>query len=138
MERQMKETEEFEAKQRQANGETAVFSRASLPEKSILGKHVQIQGNITFINELTVDCLIEGEISSDGALTVGENADVRGEIRTKSVTVLGKVNGSILVRERCELKPSAHLVGDVKAGRLVIDEGATFMGTSEVWTNKST
>ena len=62
----------------------------------------------------------------------GENADIRGEIKTKSVTVLGKVNGNITVGERCELKARAHLVGDLKAARLVIEEGATFVGKSEV------
>ena len=74
------------------------------------------------------------DINSDGVLTVGENAEIRGEIKTKSITVYGKVHGNITVGERCELKSKCVLQGDLKAARLVIEEGATFIGKSEVTT----
>ena len=53
--------------------------------------------------------------TSDGVLTIGENADIRGEIKTKSITVYGKVQGNITVGERCELKSRCTLQGDLKA-----------------------
>jgi len=81
---------------------------------------------------LLIDGKVEGEINSDGVLTIGENADIRGEIKTKSITVYGKVQGNITVGERCELKSRCTLQGDLKAARLVIEEGATFIGKSEV------
>jgi cytoskeletal protein CcmA (bactofilin family) len=46
--------------------------------------------------------------------------------------VYGKVQGNITVAERCELKSKCTLQGDLKAARLVIEEGATFIGKSEV------
>jgi cytoskeletal protein CcmA (bactofilin family) len=104
--------------------------------KNILSSDVEIKGSIKFQNELIIDGKIEGEIISTGILTVGENAEVRGEIKTKSVTVLGKVHGNITVDERCELKTRAQLIGDLKAARLMIEEGATFVGKSEVTPNK--
>ncbi len=102
------------------------------PGKNLLSADVEIKGSIKFQNELTIDGKVEGEITSTGTLTVGENAEIRGEIRTKSATVLGKVFGNITVDERCELKARAVLQGDLKAARLVIEEGATFVGRSEV------
>jgi len=105
--------------------------------KNVLAADVEIKGSIKFQNDLVVDGKVEGEITSTGVLTVGENAEIRGEIKTKSATVYGKVHGNITVDERCELKSRAVLQGDLKAARLVIEEGATFVGKSEVTPNKS-
>lgn len=104
--------------------------------KNILSSDVEIKGSLKFQNELTIDGKIEGEITSSGVLTVGENAEIKGEIKTKSVTVLGKVHGNITVEEKCELKSHAVLYGDLKSTRLVIEDGATFVGKSEVTPNK--
>jgi len=100
--------------------------------KDVLSSDVEIKGSIKFQKELLIDGKVEGEIHSDGVLTIGENADIRGEIKTKSITVYGKVQGNITVGERCELKSRCTLQGDLKAARLVIEEGATFIGKSEV------
>ena len=102
------------------------------PNKNILSSDVEIKGSLKFSNDLIIDGKIEGEVSSDGALTVGENAFVVGEIRTKSVVIFGRVQGNITVSERCELKSNAVLEGDIVAGTLSIEEGATFMGKSSV------
>jgi len=100
--------------------------------KDILSSDVEIKGSIKFQKELLIDGKVEGDINSDGTLTVGENAEIRGEIKTKSITVYGKVHGNIIVAERCELKSKCVLQGDLKAARLTIEEGATFIGKSEV------
>jgi len=102
--------------------------------KDILSSDVEIKGSIKFQKELLIDGKVEGDINSDGILTVGENAEIRGEIKTKSITVYGKVHGNITVSERCELKSKCVLQGDLKAARLTIEEGATFIGKSEVTT----
>ena len=42
------------------------------------------------------------------------------------------MNGNITVEDSCELKTNAELVGDIQAGTLSIEPGATFMGQSSV------
>ena len=105
--------------------------------KNILTNDVQITGTLKFAGELIFDGKIEGEIISDGILTLGKNANVKGEVNTKSVTVHGTVNGNITVTERCELKASSQLTGDLRATRIIIEEGATFIGKSEVTPGKA-
>jgi cytoskeletal protein CcmA (bactofilin family) len=111
---------------------------ADTPNKNNLSKDVEIKGSIKFVNEFVFDGNLEGEITSvDGVLTVGENADVRGEVKSKTVIVKGKVHGNITVQERCELHSRSQLIGDLKAARLLIDDGSTLVGKSEVTTNKN-
>lgn len=100
--------------------------------RNMLSSDVEIKGQVRFTNDLVVDGKIEGEIDSDGSLTVGENARVRAEIRTRSVVIYGKVHGNITVADRVELKANAELVGDIKAATLSIEAGAIFVGKSTV------
>ncbi len=104
--------------------------------KNILSSDVEIKGKLRFSNDLIIDGRIEGEVNSEGDLTVGENAQIVGNIKTRSVVVFGKIEGNITVSDRCELKQNAILHGDVTAGKLAIEEGATFMGASTVGTPK--
>ena len=121
------------------NNLTSFMPDSSTPSssKNILTNDVQVKGTINFESELIFDGKIDGEIVSEsGSLTLGKNAEVSGEVRTKSVIVHGSVNGNITVTERAELKASSQLTGDLKATRIVIEEGATFVGKSEVTPNK--
>ena len=91
---------------------------------------------VKFLNELRVDGEVEGTIDSNGTLTLGEHALIRGEIRTKAVKVRGMVEGNVFVTERCELEAGCTLRGDVEAPPLMVDENATFVGTAKVGTQK--
>ena len=113
------------------------FAAEPSSAKNILANDVEISGTLKFDNELIFDGKLDGEIISEGILTLGKNAQIKGEIKTKAVTVHGTVNGNITVSERCELKASSQLTGDLKAVRIIIEEGATFIGKSEVTSTKA-
>ncbi|NQX00292.1 polymer-forming cytoskeletal protein [bacterium] len=100
----------------------------------MLSTDVEIKGTVRFTNDLVVDGKIEGEINSEGNLTVGENARLKAEIKTATVVVYGKVHGNITATERVELKASGEVVGDIKAKTLSIEAGAIFVGKSTVGT----
>ncbi len=90
-----------------------------------LSRGVSIKGSVKFLNELLLEGEVEGTIVSTGTLTIGEQARVRGEIRTKSVNVRGTVEGNIFVTDRCELQANCTVRGDIEAPRLVVSENAT-------------
>lgn len=102
--------------------------------RNVLSSDVEIKGSVKFTNDLVVDGKIEGDIASDGNLTVGENARIKAEIKTATVVVYGKVHGNLTVTDRVELKSSAEVIGDIKAKTLSIEAGAIFVGKSTVGT----
>ena len=127
-----------EIRQPEATGHTpqASYSARTTPvaTRNVLSSDVEIKGIVKFTNDLVVDGKIEGEVSSDGSLTVGENARIKAEIKTGTVIVYGKVHGNLTASDRVELKSSAEVVGDIKAKTLSIEAGAIFVGRSTVGT----
>jgi cytoskeletal protein CcmA (bactofilin family) len=53
-----------------------------------------------------------------------------------NVTVRGKINGNIVAKEKIDIKTKTELFGDIRTPKLVIEEGVTFVGKSEVNPNK--
>jgi|SRR5260221_468773 len=104
--------------------------------KNVLSSDVEIKGNLKFSGELTLEGKLEGEINSDGVLHLGETGAVNGNLNVNSVTVRGRLNGNITAKDRIEIKAKAEVFGDIRAAKLVIEEGVTFVGKTEVNPNK--
>ncbi len=106
------------------------------PSKNFLDSDVEIKGNLKFAGEMSFDGKIEGDISTDGILIVGESAVVNGNVSVNSVVLRGKINGNVVAKEKIELKSKAEMFGDLRSAKLVIEEGVTFVGKTEVNPNK--
>jgi cytoskeletal protein CcmA (bactofilin family) len=104
--------------------------------KNVLNSDVEIKGNIKFSGELSLDGKLDGEIHTDGTLNLGDGAVINGNINAQSVVVRGKVHGNINAKEKIDIKAKAELFGDIRATKLVIEEGVTFVGKTEVNPNK--
>ncbi len=104
--------------------------------KNVLTSDVEIKGNLKFDGELTFEGKLEGEIHSEGTLLLGDGAVVNGNIQVNSIVVRGKVNGNITAKDKIDIKAKTELFGDLRAAKLVIEEGITFVGKAEVNPNK--
>ena len=112
------------------------MSTTGSASKNVLSSDVEIKGSIKFSGELTFDGKIEGEIQTDGLLTLGDSAVVNGNINAQSVIVRGKITGNIHAKEKIEIKAKTELFGDIRATKLTVEEGVTFVGKTEVNPNK--
>jgi len=104
--------------------------------KNVLSSDVEIKGNLKFSGELTLEGKLEGEINSDGILHLGETGTINGNLNVSSIIVRGKINGNVVAKEKIEIKSKAEVFGDIRAAKLVIEEGVTFVGKTEVNPNK--
>jgi cytoskeletal protein CcmA (bactofilin family) len=113
-----------------ATNGTYPTSHGSAPNR--LSSGVSIKGKVTFGSELVIDGEVEGDITSEGTLTVGEHGKVTGDIQVGSITVEGAVEGDILATDRCALRAGGILQGNVEAPRFAVDETASFNGNASI------
>jgi cytoskeletal protein CcmA (bactofilin family) len=87
----------------------------------------KISGKLRFEGPARIDGTIDGEV--DGKeITIGESAVVTAQIRGNSIVVHGKVKGEITATEKIEIHPTAKIVGNISAPKLIVHEGAIFEG----------
>ncbi len=107
------------------------------PEKraisAILSSDAEFEGTINFDGIMRIDGSVNGKISTDnGELVVSQSGIVNAAITTKSVVIDGRVDGKITASDKVVLKQKAHLIGDLQAKTLVIEEGVVFVGRCNV------
>lgn len=93
-----------------------------------LGKGSRVSGKLNFDGTVRVDGLVEGEISAQDTLIVGEKAVVTAQISGTTVVIRGKVTGDINARKRVEIRSPGKLYGNIVTPSLVIHEGVIFEG----------
>lgn len=97
-----------------------------------IGISVSIKGEIKGSEDLTVDGQVEGKIElPEHTLTIGPNATVVADINAKVVTVFGSVIGTVVAREKADIRKTASVEGSLSCGRLAVQEGARINGKVE-------
>ena len=103
------------------------------PRQTVLGQTVVLRGELSANEDLLIEGQFEGTISlEDHCLTVGADGQVKAEIRARQVVILGAIAGNVVAREKVEIRRSGHVVGDLKAGAVAIEEGAYFKGSIDI------
>ena len=100
---------------------------------TFLGHSVVAQGQLSAHEDLVIEGQFEGTISlEDHCLTVGTEGHVKAEIRARQIVILGSVTGNLVAREKIEMRRTGHVVGDLLAASVAIEEGAYFKGSIDI------
>ena len=94
-----------------------------------VGLSVSIKGEISGAEDVTVDGQVQGRIElPEHTLTIGPNATVLADIHARIVTIFGTVVGTVVARERAEIRKTASVEGSLSCGQLAVQEGAKING----------
>jgi len=107
-------------------------------ETTIISNGVKIDGKLTSSGNIRVEGEIHGDISSQKNVVVGEGGKVNGQINADSITIGGKVSGTVRANEKLVLDPKGYLKGDIFTKILVIEAGARFDGKSKMGEPENT
>lgn len=102
---------------------------------NIISEGTTIKGDINANGDTRIDGELIGNISSKGKLVVGPNGKIEGEIRCNNVEVSGFIKGKVTITELLIMKSSSKIEGDIIAGKLSVEPGATFSGTCAMGTS---
>ena len=106
-------------------------SQADVPNdiRGFLGEGTDISGEVKFTEILRVDGNISGKvISESGSLLIGERGYIKAAVEAGSVSVSGRVEGTITAKSRVEIHASGKVYGDIYTPALIIEHGAVFDG----------
>jgi cytoskeletal protein CcmA (bactofilin family) len=104
----------------------------SSTEINLLGNGTVVEGTVRAESSVRVDGKIKGKLVCKNTLTIGANGEIEGEVEAKNAIVGGKINGKLKVAEKLVLESKSVLLGELKASKLIIEEGAVFEGTSNM------
>ena len=99
---------------------------------TIIAQGLTIEGEFSSDDEVIVAGRLRGRLSCDGPVTIETGAVVEADVGAASLSVGGTLTGNVTAAERVDLLGGARLVGDVKAARLTIADGATFKGNVDM------
>jgi cytoskeletal protein CcmA (bactofilin family) len=109
-------------------------SEAEVPRGvAAIGKSVKIKGQIFSREDLYLDGEIEGTVEvPENRVTIGPHGRLQASVKAREVVVLGTVNGNVEASEKIDIRKEARLVGDIKTGRIMIEDGAYFKGSIDI------
>ena len=98
----------------------------------VIGPRVQLKGELHGSEPVLVEGSVEGSVRLTAELRVAAGGSVKADVSAHTLVVAGEVIGDCQASERVVIEASGRLTGNIRAPRIVIAEGATFRGTSDM------
>jgi cytoskeletal protein CcmA (bactofilin family) len=94
-----------------------------------LGPHDSLSGNLAVEGDVHVEGALEGQVHTSGDIDIEGSATAKARLEGRNITVRGAVTGDIVAKGRLHVAGSGSVIGDVRANRLRVEDGATVNGS---------
>ncbi len=99
---------------------------------TVIGAGITVEGEIATDEDVIVQGTVRGKLSAKEGVAVQHGATVDADVVGGSLTVGGSITGNITASDRVDLQAGARVVGNVKAARVTIADGAQFKGNVDM------
>jgi len=114
---------------RQVSG-TATSSKSGA---AFIGPTIKIEGSIVAVEDLLIEGEIHGRVEiKSNKLTIGEEGRVFADVHAKQVSVKGRMDGHLVVKEQLEIQATAQIEGTITSPRISLQDGARFTGSIDM------
>ncbi|RYF99174.1 MAG: polymer-forming cytoskeletal protein [Chitinophagaceae bacterium] len=101
---------------------------AAVGGASIIAAGTTLKGDITSSGDIRIDGTLQGNIICTAKVVIGANGVIEGDIAGQQADIMGKVNGTIKVKELLQLKGGSQVTGNIYSSKLQIEPTANFNG----------
>ena len=111
------------------------FDESSVNANTIIGAGTSITGDIKSSGDIRIDGILRGNLSARARILIGPEGSVEGDITGQYADILGKVTGTIKVKDLLQLRGNSTVDGDIYAGKLHVEPTVTFNGHCHMGAN---
>lgn len=102
---------------------------------SLIGAGTSLKGDISSNGDIRIDGKLDGNIHCTAKVVIGANGVVTGDVNGQLADIMGKVTGSIKVKDLLQLKGGSVITGNLQAAKLQIEPTANFNGECHMAQN---
>lgn len=95
---------------------------------SLIASGTTLKGDITSNGDIRIDGTLLGNMQCSAKVIIGANGVVEGDISGQQADIMGKITGTIKVKELLQLKGGSVVNGNLYASKLQIEPSANFNG----------
>ncbi|HNZ86650.1 MAG TPA: polymer-forming cytoskeletal protein [bacterium] len=100
--------------------------------ETVIGESVVLEGEFNSHGNIVLEGKLNGNLSTDGHVLIGDKAEVVANIKAGSAFISGKVIGNITLSDSIDIAKTANIQGDIKASSIAVESGCQINGRVSV------